>query len=254
MENSYNSGGVGSGAASGGYETSTGMPSDSSTMGMEYDAGVTPGAIGVGMFFLMLLIGIASYIYVALCLKRMAEKLNLPNTWYAWVPILNLVLILRIANRPLWWILLLFIPIVSIVVLIIIGMDIAKAMGKPEWTGIPIIIPIVNLGVLGYLAFSEGDAIHQQSASFTGGGDVPGGAVPADVHNADFTEGLSMKNDASSQWDSQENQPAPEAKPVEKEKKSLTLDELNESRSQKTEEQAPIAEVEKKIPEDLPKV
>ncbi len=47
-----------------------------------------------------------------------------------------------------------FIPLINIVLLLLIWMGVAEARGKPAWVGILMLVPGVNLIVVGYLAFS----------------------------------------------------------------------------------------------------
>jgi hypothetical protein len=109
------------------------------------------GAFFVVFFILML----AIYVYMALCLQTIAKKTNTENAWLAWIPIVNIILMLNIAKKPLWWIILFLVPLVNLVIGIIVWMAIAEARGKPSWWGILLIVPVVNIIVPGYLAFSE---------------------------------------------------------------------------------------------------
>ena len=114
------------------------------------------GLLAGGMFLtFFLVIAAAAYIYVALALQTIAQKTNTENPWLAWIPIGNIILMLNIARKPVWWILLFFIPLVSIVIAIIVWMAIAEARGKPNWWGILLIVPVVNIIVPGYLAWSD---------------------------------------------------------------------------------------------------
>jgi hypothetical protein len=61
----------------------------------------------------------------------------------------------QIAKKPIWWIILFFVPLANIVVSILVWMAIAEALKKPNWLGILTIVPVVNLVVMGYLAFSK---------------------------------------------------------------------------------------------------
>jgi len=76
--------------------------------------------------------------------------------WACIVPIYNIVVLIQIANKPLWWILLLFIPIANIVVLFLISMEIAKVFGKGTGFGIglallsPVFYPILGFGSAQY--------------------------------------------------------------------------------------------------------
>ena len=59
---------------------------------------------------------------------------------------------LKIAGKPLWWIILLLIPLVNFIVMIVLLMDFAKAYGKSSLFGIgllllgPICLPILAFG------------------------------------------------------------------------------------------------------------
>jgi hypothetical protein len=110
----------------------------------------------MGAFLLVfLVIGLAAYVYISLALSTIAKKTNTENPWLAWIPIVNIVLMLNIAKKPIWWILLCFIPLVNIVILVIVWMAIAEARGKPNWWGILMLVPVVSLIVPGYLAWSD---------------------------------------------------------------------------------------------------
>jgi len=116
--------------------------------------GASAAVAGVAML-IFAVIGIGLYVYFALALKTIAEKTNTENGWWAWVPILQAVLLLNIAKKPVWWIILFFIPLVNIVIVVITMMAVAEARNKPSWWGILMIIPVVSLIVPGYLAWSD---------------------------------------------------------------------------------------------------
>jgi hypothetical protein len=100
-------------------------------------------------------LGVLAYLYVSVCIFMMAQKKGEDNAWFAFVPILDLILLLSIADMPLWWLLLFFIPLVNYFAMIPIWMSAARAMGKPSWLGLLTVIPGINLIVIGYLAFSS---------------------------------------------------------------------------------------------------
>jgi len=95
------------------------------------------------------------YVYTALALMTIATKTNTKDGWLAWIPIANIILMLNIAKKPIWWIILFLIPLVNIVMIILVWMGVAEARNKPSWWGILIIVPIVNLIVPGYLAWVD---------------------------------------------------------------------------------------------------
>ncbi|PYQ49216.1 MAG: signal peptidase I [Acidobacteria bacterium] len=87
---------------------------------------------------------------------KMFEKAGKPG-WAAIVPIYNLIVLLEVVGRPLWWIVLFLIPCVSFVAWIIIAIDVAKAFGKDVGFGIGlallgfIFIPILGFGDARYV-------------------------------------------------------------------------------------------------------
>ncbi len=118
---------------------------------MDYAAAGT----AIVLMIVYLLVIAVFYIYMAICLMTIAKKTNTANAWFAWIPILNIILMLAIAKKPIWWIILMFIPFVNIIIGVIVWMAIAEARGKPNWMGILMIVPVANVIVPGYLAFSK---------------------------------------------------------------------------------------------------
>lgn len=116
--------------------------------------GHSAAAMGAAMLFYFVVFALI-YIFVAFAVQTIAQKTNTPNSWFAWIPILNIILILNIAKKPLWWIVLLLIPIVNIVVAVIVWMAVAEVRQKPTWWGILTIIPLFNLIAIAYLAWAD---------------------------------------------------------------------------------------------------
>lgn len=50
--------------------------------------------------------------------------------WASIVPIYNVFVYLQVVGRPLWWFILLLIPLVNVVVFIVLTHDLSKAFGK----------------------------------------------------------------------------------------------------------------------------
>ena len=71
--------------------------------------------------------------------------------WAAIIPIYNVIVLLRIAGRPLWWIVLMLIPCVNIVVLVLVCLDVARNFGRSPGFGIGILLlPFVFYPILGF--------------------------------------------------------------------------------------------------------
>ena len=84
------------------------------------------GALFGGAF---MLIWLAVVVLVFVSLWKIFEKAGKPG-WAGIVPIYNIIVWLELVGRPIWWIVLMFVPCVSIVVGILLCIDLAKAFGK----------------------------------------------------------------------------------------------------------------------------
>ena len=113
------------------------------------------GLLAGTMLLFVLAMALAGYVYVSLALQTIATKTSTQNGWLAWIPIVNIFLMLDIAKKPLWWFILFLIPVVNIVIAVLVWMGIAEARQKPNWWGILTIVPFANLIVPGYLAWAD---------------------------------------------------------------------------------------------------
>jgi Type II secretion system protein B len=134
----------------------------------ELDEEVKAG--GIISLIILVFLGLVAYIYFAITLQMVANKTSTTNSWLAWIPIGNAVLMCMIARRPLWWIpLIIILPVTiigmipAIIMMLFIFMDIAVARGKPKWLAALVFVPFVNsIGTFfywGYLAFSSTENI-----------------------------------------------------------------------------------------------
>jgi hypothetical protein len=80
--------------------------------------------------------------------------------WGAIIPIYNVILMLQIAGRPIWWIILFFIPLVNVIVAIIVGIDVAKNFGKGAGFG----LGLAFLGFIFYPILGFGSARYQPTS------------------------------------------------------------------------------------------
>jgi hypothetical protein len=96
------------------------------------------------------LCGLAFAVIVIIALWRVFEKAGKPG-WAAIIPIYNYVVLLEIVGKPVWWIILLFIPFVNLIIAIILMLELAKSFGKGTGFGIGLILlsPIFLL-ILGF--------------------------------------------------------------------------------------------------------
>jgi hypothetical protein len=129
---------------------------DHTFMFAQADGGGGGGAIG----------GILSLVWLALVILIIAgvwktfEKAGQPG-WGSIIPIYNIVLLLEIAGKPIWWIILLLVPGVNVVIAIIISIEVAKNFGKGTGFG----LGLAFLGFIFYPILGFGDAKYQPSSS-----------------------------------------------------------------------------------------
>ena len=113
-----------------------------------------------GMGILGTLIWLAVVIVIIAGLWKVFVKAGKPG-WACIVPIYNLIVLLEIAGRPIWWFVLMFIPIANLVVAIIVSIDVAKAFGKGTGFG----IGLAFLGFIFYPILGFGDATYKGPAT-----------------------------------------------------------------------------------------
>jgi hypothetical protein len=110
-----------------------------------------PAAEGPSIVVILCAVVIAIVIIAALW--KVFEKAGEPG-WAAIVPIYNLIVLLKIAGRPAWWIILMLIPFVNFIVSILVSIDIAKRFGKGAGFGIGLAL----FGFIFYPILGFGDA------------------------------------------------------------------------------------------------
>ncbi len=118
---------------------------------------------------LMILLALAVYVFFSYSLQTIAKKTKIKKGWLAWIPIANYYLMCKIAKKPVWWMLFLILPLITIsifsidfllsmtgvVFFVLVWAAISVRRKKSKWLGVLMIIPIANLITLGYLAYSK---------------------------------------------------------------------------------------------------
>ena len=117
---------------------------------------------GAGSYMIFLLRGIIGGALVVVWIAgtwKTFEKAGKPS-WGVFIPFYNIILLLEIAGRPIWWIILFIIPFVNLVVGIIVAIDIARKFGKGVGFGLGlaflwfIFYPILGFGSARYQSTS----------------------------------------------------------------------------------------------------
>lgn len=109
---------------------------------------------------IFIIISLALFVLVIAGGWKVFEKAGKPG-WAFIVPIYNLVVLLEIVDKPIWWIILFIIPLVGTIFSIIVSIELADRFGKSPVFGIglafiPVIFyPILGFGSAEYMDFSD---------------------------------------------------------------------------------------------------
>jgi quinol-cytochrome oxidoreductase complex cytochrome b subunit len=117
-----------------------------------YDSGYSGEAYG--LFFWLIIFGL--WFYFGFAQYKIAKKIGHNSPWFSFIPILNFIQLIQLADKPLWWFFVCLIPVVNIVAIAWLWMETAKNCGKPPVWGFLMIIPVVNLLAVGVLGFTSG--------------------------------------------------------------------------------------------------
>ena len=106
--------------------------------------------------FVVLGIALVIYLLHCYCCMLICLKTGNPPGVLVWLPVLQLIPLLRAAGMSGWWFLAYCVPLLNIVAQLLWCLNIAKARGKSVWAGVLLFLPITNLFAFLYLAFSNG--------------------------------------------------------------------------------------------------
>ena len=129
-----------------------------------YEQSATAGDPLGGLFGLLIMAAI--YLYFTFSMFKVAQKLNTPNAFFAFIPILNIWLLCEMAGKSPVWILGLLVPFVNIIVAAILWMEVAKNVNKSPVLGFLMILPLINFIAIGVLAFSGGGSAPRADSPF----------------------------------------------------------------------------------------
>jgi hypothetical protein len=112
---------------------------------------------GLGMGFWVVCLAIMIVCIAAAW--KVFEKAGKPG-WAAIVPIYNVIVLLDIVGKPMWWILLMFIPFVNFIVGIIVVLRLVQSFGK----GVGFAVGLIFLPFIFYPILGFGDAQYKKLA------------------------------------------------------------------------------------------
>ncbi|PIE03779.1 MAG: signal peptidase I [Acidobacteria bacterium] len=115
---------------------------------MENGSGI--GFAIAGIFYLVI------FIVMIASMWKIYTKAGKPG-WAAIIPIYNLIVLLEIVDKPLWWFILFLIPFVNFIVMILVCLELAKKFGK----GAGFAIGLLLLGIIFFPILGFGSARYQ---------------------------------------------------------------------------------------------
>ena len=113
----------------------------------------TPSA-AMGGTTMIIILGI--FLVVIVGMWKVFTKAGKPG-WASIIPIYNIVVMLDIAGKPLWWIILFLIPLVNLIIAIMVSIAIAEKFGKGTGFG----LGLAFLGFIFYPILGFGDATYR---------------------------------------------------------------------------------------------
>jgi Family of unknown function (DUF5684) len=116
----------------------------------EIPAAAVGAGIGVMVFGLAVAVALIASVWTVF------TKAGKPG-WAAIVPIYNLVVLLEIVGKPIWWIVLMLVPLVNFVVGAIVSVELARRFGKGAGFGIGLLL----LAPIFYPLLAWGDARYE---------------------------------------------------------------------------------------------
>jgi hypothetical protein len=123
-----------------------------------YEPGAAEAAVGLvgGLLYMVLIVVLVAAMW------KIFVKAGKPG-WAAIVPFYNIIVLLEIVGRPVWWIVLMLIPFVNFIFLFIIAIDLAKSFGK----GIGFALGLIFVSPVFYPILGFGSAQYQGPAAAT---------------------------------------------------------------------------------------
>ncbi len=103
---------------------------------------------------LMVLIWLSIIVFAIISQWKVFEKAGQPG-WAVFIPIYNILIMLKVANKPWWWLFMFFIPIANIVFVIMMLNRISLSFGKSS--GFTVGLFFLGIIFWGILAFDKSE-------------------------------------------------------------------------------------------------
>lgn len=105
----------------------------------------------------------ALYLFMSTCFWLLCRKTHIAPGPLVWIPVLQIVPLLRAANMSRIWFFAFFIPVLNLVAHIVWCVKIVKARGKSPVMALLLMLPLTNVFVFLYLVFSSSAPVEMES-------------------------------------------------------------------------------------------
>lgn len=137
----------------------------------------TTTAAGAGMSMGIMLLYFAIIAVMIAAYWKIFTKAGKPG-WASIIPIYNIYTLLQIVQKPVWWLILFFIPVVNVITAIIVMLNLGKAFGKSTgWS----VIFLVIFSSLGMLMLGFGSSTYQLGGAPSNKPTTPATPTPQDA-------------------------------------------------------------------------
>tara|TARA_Y100000991_G_scaffold57228_1_gene41895 strand:- start:15258 stop:16925 length:1668 start_codon:yes stop_codon:yes gene_type:complete len=75
-------------------------------------------------------------------------KISGNKSWESFIPVYNIFILLKIINRPWWWILMVFIPVINVIIIPVMWVEISRSFKKNSY--IDTFLSLISLGFYNY--------------------------------------------------------------------------------------------------------
>ena len=106
-----------------------------------YDVGSTVATgfgVALGIIAFVCILSIAISIFMLVCLWKVYKKAG-KKGWETLIPIYNNIVLLEIANLPMWYIILIFVPFVNVAIMFYVYIELAKKFGQSALFGVGLV-------------------------------------------------------------------------------------------------------------------
>ncbi|UOU97984.1 DUF5684 domain-containing protein [Chryseobacterium daecheongense] len=115
---------------------------------MDAASGAAAAGIGIGMMIFYLVL----FLFYGYCMYKIFQKAGREDAWAGFIPIYNTIVLLDIVKKPIWWIILFFIPLVNLYAAWVVNDRLAKGFNKetPLYTILLFFLGFIFLPVLAF--------------------------------------------------------------------------------------------------------